>query len=189
MDNLATAANAHTEIDLQSEPGAGASGGLGAGLLLLNASLRARAEAIDEYFQLHDVFNTPWDIVFTAEGSLDYQSAKGKMTVEVARRARQHGCSHVIALAGTIGDGAESVYGEGIAAFTSILDGPLSLKAAIEQTPHLLTNAAERTMRLLQVGLSMHQGSAARKQFSAPIVMQNSLPSASLAPMPAVTSG
>lgn len=189
MDSLATAASPHIGSDIHTVPGAGASGGLGAGLLLLNASLRARADAIDEYFKLHDVFSTPWDIVFTAEGSLDSQSAKGKMTVEVARRARQHGCSHVIALAGTIGDGAESVYGEGIAAYTSILDGPLSLEDAIEQTPDLLTGAAERTMRLLRVGLSLYQSSAGHKTQTAPILLPKSLSKVTASPVPAATSG
>jgi glycerate kinase len=188
MDKLATAERPHVGYDIHTTPGAGASGGLGAGLLLLKARLRARADAVDEYFQLHDVFNTPWDIVFTAEGSLDSQSSKGKMTVEVARRARQHGCSHVIALAGTIGDGAESVYGEGIAAFTSILAGPLSLRDAIKQTPFLLTNAAERTMRLLRVGLSLNQRSTAQVLESTPIALASSMTPAPIAAVPTVAS-
>lgn len=155
MDSLAKAAKSILGKDISTAPGAGASGGLGAGLMLLNTTLRPRAAAIDDYFQLQEEFKHQWDMVFTAEGSLDWQSAKGKMTVEIAKRARASGCPQVIALAGTIRDGAESVYAEGIAAFTSIIDSPLSLEDAIEQTPMLLTNSAERTMRMLLVGLSM----------------------------------
>lgn len=156
LDALAQAAKPILGKDISNEPGAGASGGLGAGLLLLKAKLRPRVAAIDDYFHLQDEFAyNSWDVVFTAEGSLDWQSAKGKMTVEIAKRARDSGCYQVVALAGTIRDGAESVYAEGIAAFTSIIDSPLSLEDAIKQTPTLLTNSAERTMRMLLVGRAM----------------------------------
>lgn len=155
MDCLAKASKDILGRDLSNVPGAGASGGLGAGLLLAGAELRPRADAIDEYFELDRVFDSPWDIIFTAEGSLDSQSAKGKMTGEIARRGRKHG-AQVIALAGTISSGAEAIYAEGISAYTSILDGPRSLGDCLEQAPELLTNAAERTMRMLQVGLAIN---------------------------------
>ncbi|KAH0592075.1 hypothetical protein MHUMG1_10208 [Metarhizium humberi] len=154
MDNLARAAAPLLEYDVSSAPGGGASGGLGAGLLLLGARLRPRVAAIDEYFQLQQTLDSGWDIVFTAEGALDSQSTKGKMTGEVARKARAQG-AYVIALVGTISTGANSVYEDGFSAFSSILDSPLSLDDAIQQTASLLTSAAERTMRVVQVGLSL----------------------------------
>lgn len=143
-------------FNMSDKPGSGASGGLGAGLLLIGAELRARTAAIDEYFGLRQVFDYPWDIVFTAEGSIDSLSAKGKMTVEIARRAKAQG-AQVVALAGSISHGADAVYSEGIGAFASILDCPLTLNEAIHQTSSLLTNAAERTMRMLQVGLNLNR--------------------------------
>lgn len=154
MDNLARAAAPVLGYDMSSAPGGGASGGLGAGLLLLGARLRPRVAAIDEYFQLQQTLDSGWDIVFTAEGALDSQSTKGKMTGEVARKARAQG-AYVIALVGTISTGANSVYEDGFSAFSSILDSPLSLDDAIQQTASLLTSAAERTMRVVQVGLSL----------------------------------
>lgn len=154
MDNIARAATPLLGYDMSSAPGGGASGGLGAGLLLLGARLRPRVAAIDEYFQLQQTLDSGWDIVFTAEGALDSQSTKGKMTGEVARKARAQG-AYVIALVGTISTGANSVYEDGFSAFSSILDSPLSLDDAIQQTASLLTSAAERTMRVVQVGLSL----------------------------------
>ncbi|KXJ85470.1 glycerate kinase [Microdochium bolleyi] len=150
------------------QPGAGASGGLGAGILLLGGKLRPREEAIDEYFGVSKLLassssrssssasasSPKWDLVVTAEGCLDSQSAQGKLTVEIARRARAHGAA-VVALAGTIGPGADGVYDDGIAAFTSILDGPRSLPDAIASTASLLTGAAERAMRMIQMGMAM----------------------------------
>ena len=77
--------------DISLVPGSGASGSLGAGLLLLGASLRARSDAIDEYFEFDRVFEQRWDFVITAEGNLYSQSTQGKMTAKVARRAKRHG--------------------------------------------------------------------------------------------------
>lgn len=143
--------------DIATVPGSGASGGLGAGLLLLGAELRPRSDAIDEYFHLDRVLGddatTPWDFIFTAEGSLDAQSAHGKMTVDVARRGAAQG-AQVVALAGTIGRGADAVYGEGIEAFTSILRAPMSLEEALRETETLLKDEAERTMRMILVGMA-----------------------------------
>lgn len=156
LDNLAAALEPILATNISYVPGSGASGGLGAGLMLLGAELRARSEAINDYFHIDDILDQRWDFVFTAEGSLDSQSAKGKMTVEIARRARDYG-AQVIALAGTIGDGADTVYEEGIEAFTSILNAPLSLEQAIEETEKLLKDSAERTMRMIQTGMSIRQ--------------------------------
>lgn len=156
LDRLAASLEPILATDISYAPGSGASGGLGAGLMLLGAELRARSEAINDYFHIDDILDQRWDFVFTAEGSLDSQSAKGKMTVEVARRARDYG-AQVIALAGTIGDGADTVYEEGIEAFTSILNAPLSLEQAIKETEKLVKDSAERTMRMIQTGMSIRQ--------------------------------
>ena len=45
--------------------------------MLLGARLRARGEAINEYFEFDRVFENYWDFVITAEGSLDFQSPNG----------------------------------------------------------------------------------------------------------------
>lgn len=159
--------NNNKNRDLSRLPGSGASGGLGAGLLVLGAQLRGRAEAMDEYFQLESLFDEPWDLVVTAEGSLDYQSAKGKMTVEIAKRAKNHGIP-VIVLAGTIGPGAESVYGTGIRSFLSILDRPLSLDEAITDAKRLLEDGAERAMRTIRLGMSLRWNSNNNSSSNAP---------------------
>ena len=154
LERFAHAASRIVNKDLRNIPGSGASGGLGAGLMVLDSRLRPRAEAVDEYFGLRNLFDEPWDLVVTAEGSLDYQSAKGKMTVEIAKRAKERGIP-VIVLAGTIGPGAESVYGAGIRAFLSILDGPSTLEDAIKDAPRLVKNGAEKAMRMMQLGISL----------------------------------
>ncbi|KAH9996184.1 glycerate kinase [Xylariaceae sp. FL0662B] len=167
LEKFAQAAKPILNKDLAIEPGGGASGGLGAGLILLGTKLRARSEAIDEYFMTKSLFDEPWDFVVTAEGTLDSQSAKGKMTGEIARRAREHN-TQVIALAGAIGDGAETVYDAGICAFASILDCPLLLEEAIRDAERLLKDAAENSIRMIQLGMSLKQSEPVKVVYSNP---------------------
>ncbi|KAH7089594.1 glycerate kinase [Paraphoma chrysanthemicola] len=154
LDRLALVAQTTLHKDISRAPGSGASGGLGAGLMMLGARLRERSGAIDEYFEFDNVFDKQWDFVITAEGSLDGQSTQGKMTTEVARRAKRRG-AQVVALAGTIGEGADATYGAGIKAFTSILRGPSTLEEAIVQTETLIKDGAEKVLRMIMVGLAL----------------------------------
>ena len=80
LERLAQVAQSTLEEDISQAPGSGASGGLGTGLMLLGATLRARAEAINEYFEFDRVFENQWDFVITAEGALDFQSPNGKVS-------------------------------------------------------------------------------------------------------------
>ncbi|KAH6642382.1 glycerate kinase [Boeremia exigua] len=154
LDRFAQVAQDTLRRDISNAPGSGASGGLGAGLMMLGARLRARSDAINEYFEFDRVFEKQWDFVITAEGSLDSQSTQGKMTTEVARRAKRRG-AQVVALAGTIGEGADGCYGAGIKAFTSIMRGPLTLEEAIVQTEGLVKDGAEKVVRMIMVGLAL----------------------------------
>lgn len=153
LENYGKAVNQILGRDISTEPGSGASGGLGAGLMVINGKLRPRAEAINDYFEWDDIFQSPWDFVITAEGSIDSQSTQGKMTTEIARRAKEDG-AQVVALAGTIGSGADSCLESGIEAFTSILQQPMSLGDAMRDTPKLLREGAERVMRMIMVGFN-----------------------------------
>ncbi|KAF1844557.1 glycerate kinase [Cucurbitaria berberidis CBS 394.84] len=154
LERLAEVAQKTLGKDISRAPGSGASGGLGTGLMMLGAKLRPRCEAINEYFEFDRVFEQQWDFVITAEGSLDGNSIQGKLTGEVARRAKRNG-AQVVALAGTIGPGADSCYGAGIKAFTSILRGPLTLEEAIVQTGNLVEDGTEKVLRMIMVGLAL----------------------------------
>ena len=80
LERLAQVAQSTLGEDISQTPGSGASGGLGTGLMLFGTTLRARAEAINEYFEFDQVFENQWDFVITAEGSLDFQSPNGKVS-------------------------------------------------------------------------------------------------------------
>ena len=140
--------------DLATGMGTGASGGLGAGLAGgLGARLLPRFEVMLGHLDL-DAMIADADLVVTAEGAVDFQTPKGKVPAEVARRAARTG-TPVLALAGSVGQGATAVHETGIAAFSSILNVPMPLHDAIERAEELLADAAEQAIRLVLVGCSI----------------------------------
>lgn len=142
------------DLDVATGPGTGASGGLGAGLAAgLGALLLPRFEVMLDHVEL-DALLASADLVITGEGAVDFQTPKGKIPAEVARRAKLHG-KPVIALAGSLGEGADTVYASGIDAFASMLSVPMPLEQAVEESARLLSDAAEHAIRLLLVGSSI----------------------------------
>ncbi|KAF5227609.1 hypothetical protein FAUST_11679 [Fusarium austroamericanum] len=131
-------------------PGGGASGGLGTGLRLVGATLKPRYEIVMQYINVHSIFND-CDLVITAEGGIDDQTPRGKIPAEVARLAKKHGLP-VIAIAGTIGQGARVNYDIGIDAFTCIIQRPMSLDDAVQEAEKLTRESAETVMRIVVVG-------------------------------------
>lgn len=136
------------DSDLRSGPGTGASGGLGAGLAALGARLLPRFDVLLDHLDL-DARLARADLVVTAEGALDHQTPRGKVPAEVARRAKLHG-RPVLALAGTLGEGAGEV--PGVDACHGILPAPMELAEALLRAGELLTDATERALRMIVLG-------------------------------------
>jgi glycerate kinase len=137
--------------DVRDTPGGGAAGGLGAGLLaFLNATLTPGAPLILDALRLNDHLRGA-ALVFTAEGRLDQQTAYGKAVAAVAARAQAQDVP-VIALAGSLGPGYETLYQHGITAMLPIPDAPMPLKQARARAADLLAAAAERAARLIALG-------------------------------------
>lgn len=143
--------------DFATGPGTGASGGLGAGLAAIGASLVPRFEAILDSglagIDLDSMLRGA-DLVITAEGAIDFQTPKGKVPAEIARRASLHGVP-VVALAGTLGRGCRDVHDIGIDAIASIMPIPMTLQEAVDDGERLLIEASERFMRTIILGASM----------------------------------
>ncbi|HLB28243.1 MAG TPA: glycerate kinase, partial [Dehalococcoidales bacterium] len=93
------------------------------------------------------------DLVFTGEGRLDSQTAFGKVPAGVAARAKKLGVP-VIAIAGSLGKGYEAVYKKGVTSVMTITQGPVSLEESMARAKPLITDAAERAMRLFISGLA-----------------------------------
>ncbi len=132
-------------------PGAGAAGGLGAGLLACaGGRLQPGIDLVIEAVGLADRMQAA-DLCLTGEGALDVQSASGKTVVGVARLARSAGVP-TLALAGTIGPGAERALELGVTAYFSICPGPCTLEAAMRSAPELLQHTAEQAVRTFLAG-------------------------------------
>ena len=90
-------------------PGAGAGGGLGAGLIAFcGASIEPGFDVVAEAVGLHAAIERA-DVVITGEGRLDRQSAFGKTTSGVSRLAHA-ARTPVVALAGEIDEGTQDVF-------------------------------------------------------------------------------
>ncbi len=133
--------------DVRNVAGAGAAGGLGMGLMVfLKARLIPGIDVVIEATNLVADL-TGADLVFTAEGRIDCQSAMGKVLTGVALKAKEFG-SPVIALAGEVADDCRVVYEQGIDAVLSIAPGPISLDQSMAVADKLITDTAECAMRL-----------------------------------------
>jgi glycerate kinase len=160
LERYAAAVQDVSGIDVTTMPGAGASGGIGATLAgLLGATLHPRFDVIATYLEFDRSLRSA-DLVITAEGRIDAQSARGKIPAEIGNRARALGIP-VIVLAGAIGEGAERIHEQGVTAFACIAPGPTTLAEAISNNEEHLAAAAEQIVRL--VAASRGVGSAARK--------------------------
>lgn len=154
LDRYAEVVERDLGLDVREVPGGGASGGLGAGLMaLLGATLHPRYDVVMRYLDLDGALATA-DLVFTAEGGIDFQTPRGKVPAEVARRAKQRGLP-VIALAGTVGKDAAINLDHGIDAFLSVVDAPMTLEDAVARAPELVAACAENVMRLVLIGRNL----------------------------------
>lgn len=97
---------------LDREPGAGAGGGLGYGLLLLGARRQSAAAWCFDAWDMPALMSAT-DLVVTGEGSLDYRTLRGSVIGEVAALAAARGLP-VVALAGTVEVGRRDWMGLGL---------------------------------------------------------------------------
>jgi glycerate 2-kinase len=133
--------------DLIDFPGAGAAGGLGAGLLAFtSAELRSGIELVIDFTKLEDKVKMA-DFVLTGEGGIDFQTQYGKTPYGVAQAAKKYG-KPVIALAGYVGE-VDVLYDKGIDAIFGILPKATSLEEALAAGRENIEKTAENIARLL----------------------------------------
>jgi glycerate kinase len=121
-------------VQVESVPGAGAAGGMGAALLaFLGAQLRPGIEIIMEAVGFEAIVKHA-DMVITGEGRIDSQTIHGKTPIGVARMAKRYG-KPVIGIAGCLASDAAVVHGHGFDAVFSVITQVCTVEEA-------LTNAA-----------------------------------------------
>jgi glycerate kinase len=87
------------------------------------------------------------DLVLTGEGRIDRQTGFGKTALGVARRARDAGVPCIAFGGGVEPEGAAALLEVGAVA-VPVVEGPMSLEAAIAAGAAPIERAAERVARL-----------------------------------------
>jgi glycerate kinase len=138
------------EADVAEIPGAGAAGGLGAGLLAVaHAELVPGAQLVLEALRF-DEWIAGADLIFTAEGRLDAQTASGKAVGAVAAAGQRQGVP-VVALAGAVAMGDAALRALGLTAALPLADGPLTLVESMARAADLTRDTTLRALRLILI--------------------------------------
>lgn len=138
-------------LDLAELPGAGAAGGLGAGLVAFcGARLSPGADLVLDTVHFEERLAGA-RLVITGEGKLDAQTAYGKAIARVAARAKLLEIP-VVAVVGSVEADTAALARLGLAAALPLVQGPITLELAMRDAEALLQAAGERLAQLLRLG-------------------------------------
>ncbi len=138
-------------VDVLDLPGAGAAGGLGAGLVaFLKAELLPGSRMVLDALHF-DTHLAAANLVMTAEGHLDTQTLRGKSVGAVAAAAKTRGIP-VIVVVGGVSNEEHALYEMGIAAIVPLPTHPMTLAEAMASAAPLASRAAERALHLVSMG-------------------------------------
>lgn len=141
-------------VDLATEKGAGAAGGLSGMLtVFLNAKLRSGIETVLELCRFEDLLADA-DLVVTGEGHSDIQSVYGKVVYGVGVACKKLGVP-AVAIVGGMGAGSEKLMEYGITSIIPTVDDTMPLSEALERSEELYSSAAYRVFRLLWAGSTL----------------------------------
>ena len=91
-------------------------------------------------------------LVFTGEGRMDTQTLFGKTVAGVAAKAKAFQIP-VVAIVGELAGEYQEIYQRGIDAVLNIAPGPISLNKSVANAERLVTDTAERALRLILIKL------------------------------------
>lgn len=126
-------------------PGAGAAGGLGFGLMLLGGLRSSGIDAVADAVGLRERIAAA-DLVVTGEGSLDWQSLRGKVVSGVAALAQEAGVP-VVAVAGRVEVGRRELLSIGIESAYPVTRTPEQVRLALADPAGTLADRAARVAR------------------------------------------
>ena len=183
LGHLAALIKRDLYADVAERPGAGAGGGMGAGLMAFaNATLKRGVELVVAATKLDEHMQGA-SLAITGEGRVDFQTAFGKTPSGVAQSAHRHGVP-VIAIGGGLADDANGVFQHGIDAIESATPNAMPLDVAIKKSRQYLRDAAERVARLIVMGQRMAApASEVRPQPAAAASLNGAHPSALVQPL------
>lgn len=130
-------------------PGAGAAGGLGGALNALGFRICSGVDTVLDIVNASERISRA-ELTIVGEGMTDGQTASGKAPCGIARLARRVDCP-VVCISGSLGDGYQELYAQGVtAAFASVVR-PMDLDNAICHAREYLFNRAYDVARLWAV--------------------------------------
>lgn len=134
------------DTNFSETPGAGAAGGLGAGLMAFcNAEMVSGFELITNISQLENQIRSA-DLVFTGEGKIDSQSSQGKTVGSLAKLGKKYQVP-VVAMAGLVGEDSE--YISGLSASFEIGNRLVTTEESKNKATELLSSTTEKIMKLI----------------------------------------
>jgi glycerate kinase len=137
-------------VDCAKASGAGAAGGMGAGLLAFaGARLRPGIEICFEMLDFDSKLKDA-DLILTGEGSIDSQTLHGKVLLGVARRAKARNIP-AIGLCGRYSGDLHELHQEGIDAIFSINHDLMELEEALRQAEDNLTLTTSQIMKTANI--------------------------------------
>ncbi|WP_317856087.1 glycerate kinase [Chakrabartyella piscis] len=141
-------------ISIAKLSGAGAAGGLGAGLMAFtNAKIQSGVETILDILQFQTHLMGA-DLVITGEGRMDYQSAFGKVAFGVGAACKKANIP-CVAIVGGLGKGYEDMYQHGINGIITTTDKLMDIDEAIATAPTLCYSAVYRLLQCISIGQSL----------------------------------
>lgn len=136
-------------IDVTSMAGAGAAGGMGGGFYaFLNATLKRGVDMVLDAIDFDSIIRGA-DLVITGEGTIDYQTVKGKTAAGVLARAKAQDIP-VVAIAGRV-EMCDSVAQMGFAGVYPIMENEMPLAEAMQ--PDFATANVEKTVKKIVTNL------------------------------------
>jgi len=136
-------------FDVNDIPGAGAAGGLGAGLLTLGAILKKGIEIVIEANELDKKVQGA-DLVITGEGSIDGQTRFGKTPYGVVSVAKKYNIP-TVTLTGNVGKDIDILYDYGFDAIFSIMQGVDTLENALKNGKENIEKTAKNIGHFIKI--------------------------------------
>jgi glycerate 2-kinase len=126
-----------TNINIADKKGAGAAGGIAAGLLpFLHAELKQGTQIVIEASNIKNSLQDA-DLIITGEGKIDWQSKDGKLISSIAMLAKQHHIP-VMGLCGSLQLNAAEIKELGLDHAYAIMNESFSLEYSIKNAADLL---------------------------------------------------
>ncbi|MFV8827716.1 glycerate kinase [Alkalihalobacterium sp. APHAB7] len=156
LDQYGKVINERFNIDIHSFPGAGAAGGMGAGLIsFLGAKVMSGIDTVIEAVQFESQLEDAC-LVITGEGKLDEQTLSGKVISGVCKAANQYNIP-VIAICGSNELTSVQLERLGVVAAFPIVSGPCSVEEAMTQAERLVVQSVEQIMRVYRLSIGKQQ--------------------------------